>query len=129
MRKNFWIIIVFLTLLVSSVSAFPPPSPDQERRANEQVELCESTGGIANKKYEGGYDPKTGINRAWGVFVNCNCSEGYDWNSTVGCIKAESIPIQKHNNTIQKQAYKNLYIEVSILIISIFVIFGLLRKK
>lgn len=129
MGRNFWLIIVFLILLVGPVSAFPPPPPDQERIANEQVEQCESTGGVANKKYEGGYDPKTGIDRAWGVFVDCNCSEGYDWNSTVGCIKPVSIPFQTYDNSIEKEADKNLYIKVGILIMSILVICGILIKK
>ena len=129
MRKFPLLIILVLMLLVNSAFAFPPPSPDQERRADEQVKLCQSTGGIANKTYEGGYDPKTGIDRAWGVFVNCNCSEGYNWNSTVGCVRVEVDPIQKFDNPIQNQANTNLYFKIGILIISIFFMFWILRKK
>ncbi len=122
MKKYSLFIILVVMLLANSAFAFPPPSPDQERWVDEQAKLCESTGGAANKTYQGGYDPKTGIDRAWGVFVNCNCPEGYDWNRTAGCIKTESVPIQTQANT-------NLYFKIGVLIVFIFAIFWILRKK
>ncbi len=89
--KNVLVIITILTgigmLLINSAVAFPPPSPDQEKAADEAVRLCESTGGVANKTSVGGYDPKTGIDYAWSILVDCSCPEGYNWNKTLGCIK------------------------------------------
>lgn len=132
MKKYFLLTLVLGMLLINSVFAFPPPSPDQEERANKQVELCESTGGIANKTYSGGYDPKTGIDRAWGVFVRCDCPTGLSWNTTAGCVRTEAIPpisTQSQNNETQKQDNTKLYFGVSVLIILLVAILWVLRKK
>ncbi len=135
MKKYSLFIIIVVMLLANSAFAFSP-SPEQERWADEQAKLCESTGGAASIKREGGYDPKTGIDRAWSISANCNCPEGYNWNSTAGCVKVESssiqtesITVQTQDTTIQKQAISTSYFEVGILFAFISAIFWVLRKK
>lgn len=83
--KYFPIALITVLLSANFVNAFPPPSPDQEKAANEKVKLCESTGGVAEKKSVGGYDPQTGIDLAWGIIVNCNCPKGLIWDANAGC--------------------------------------------
>lgn len=112
-------------LLIPSVNAFSPPPPDEGK-----ILLCESTGGTKNITYVGGYDPKTGIDRAIATIVNCNCPEGLTWNTTVGCIKADSVSIQTQDRIVQKQTNNNIYVGLGILIIFTFaIIFLKLRKK
>lgn len=129
MKKYILLTLMMGMLLVNPILAFPPPSPDQERLADEKVKLCESTNGIANKTYVGGcqeFDTNTGeclLDIAWGIMVNCDCPEGFGWNTTTGCIKMESISIKKQDNT-------TLYLGIGVLIIFIFAItFWKLRKK
>lgn len=89
------ILIVFF-LSASFISAFAPPSPNQEQFADDKVKLCESTGGVAEKKTVGGYDPQTGKDMARGIIVNCKCSSDLIWNASVGCmVKTASIDSNK----------------------------------
>lgn len=105
-HKLLILLIVVAGISANFVLAFPPPSPDQDRIADEQVNLCESTGGIANKTSVGGcqeLDPDTGkclFDMAWGINVDCYCPDGLAWNATSGCVKTASAQSQEQDNTL-----------------------------
>src|SRR3989344_6473998 len=128
MNKHSLLILIIVILLNNSVFASVPPSPDQEKRADEQVTLCESTGGIAKKEYVGGYDPQTGIDMAGGIVVDCDCPSGFSWSATEGCTKTETSTENQDNTlktepvSVQKQDNAVFYLGIGALIVFIFAI-------
>ena len=130
MNKHSLLILIIVILLNNSVFASVPPSPDQEKRADEQVTLCESTGGIAKKEYVGSYDPQTGIDMAGGIVVDCDCPDGFAWTTTEGCIKTEDNTIKTQPVSVQNQDNTIFYLGIGALIVFIFaLIFWKVRKK
>lgn len=97
--KKSLLLVFMLVVFINMVSAMPPPSPDQQERADRVAKLCQDTGGVAKEEYTGGCqeykDGKCVLDIAGSVFTRCDCGNGLVWNSSIGCIQGAAEPAQK----------------------------------
>ena len=94
MKIKYIVLAIIIFLLINIAYAFPPPSPQQEEKAENEMKICKDTGGIAKKEHFGGCQQRDSageciLDLAGAVFASCDCKEGFSWNSSIGCIQRQ----------------------------------------
>lgn len=130
--KKSLLLVFMLVIFINMVSAMPPPSPDQQERADRAAKLCQDTGGVAKEEYAGGCqeykDGKCALDIAWTVSTSCDCGNGLVWNSSIGCIQSAAEPAQKDKRFFYA-AVALIAVLIIILIAYLIYLFIKSRKK